>query len=290
MIYADLYTFTLANGTQDFLTDLDWDIVYGGHTYSAGRMRILGLKMKLAVGLEVDEQDLRIFASPDDTLGGVAFLAGVEQGLLDGAFLARDRIIWLSQTGNFFLDILETPIDKQPVFYGRVSTITKVGRSVCELKVKSPLSLLSMEMPRNYYSPGCNWTLFDTGCTLSKAAYRDGPFHITNIGTNNQVLRVSDAFPHGVNGADGLPYYAQGRLLFIDGPNAGQQLSVANNYVFGGENFFAVKYAWNIDPIIGNTFYAYPGCSKALSTCDLKFGNKINFRGFPFIPPVHTGF
>ncbi|WAC08905.1 MAG: phage BR0599 family protein [Thermodesulfobacteriota bacterium] len=36
---------------------------------------------------------------------------------------------------------------------------------------------------------------------------------------------------------------------------------------------------------IGDTYEAYPGCDKKVSTCEDKYDNVINFRGEPFVPP-----
>ena len=34
----------------------------------------------------------------------------------------------------------------------------------------------------------------------------------------------------------------------------------------------------------GDAFDAYPGCDHTLGTCASKFGNQLNFGGFPYIP------
>ena len=34
----------------------------------------------------------------------------------------------------------------------------------------------------------------------------------------------------------------------------------------------------------GDAFEAYPGCDHTLSTCADKFGNQLNYGGFPYIP------
>ncbi|WP_303678184.1 phage BR0599 family protein [Ralstonia mannitolilytica] len=34
----------------------------------------------------------------------------------------------------------------------------------------------------------------------------------------------------------------------------------------------------------GDAFEAYPGCDHTLTTCAAKFGNQLNYGGFPFIP------
>jgi uncharacterized phage protein (TIGR02218 family) len=35
---------------------------------------------------------------------------------------------------------------------------------------------------------------------------------------------------------------------------------------------------------VSHAFSVTPGCDKSFSTCRTKFGNGINFRGFPHIP------
>ena len=34
----------------------------------------------------------------------------------------------------------------------------------------------------------------------------------------------------------------------------------------------------------GDAFEAYPGCDHTLATCAAKFGNQLNYGGFPYIP------
>jgi uncharacterized phage protein (TIGR02218 family) len=34
----------------------------------------------------------------------------------------------------------------------------------------------------------------------------------------------------------------------------------------------------------GDAFSLTPGCDKSFATCQAKFGNGVNFRGFPHIP------
>ena len=39
---------------------------------------------------------------------------------------------------------------------------------------------------------------------------------------------------------------------------------------------------------IGNTFDIFAGCDKRFETCQVKFANAANFRGFPHIPGHDT--
>ena len=39
-------------------------------------------------------------------------------------------------------------------------------------------------------------------------------------------------------------------------------------------------------PSAGDGITYYPGCSKAYATCQAKYGNQANHRGFDKVPPV----
>jgi len=281
-LIAYLYTFTLSDGTNEYFTDLDMNITFGGNTYTSGSLRISGLKMKLAVGLQVDEQEVKISALPGDMLAGVPFLEGCRNGLLNGAYLTRDRAVWAASGAPPFFDYQGTPITVFRMFQGLVSEITKIGRTFVQMKVKSPLILLNVDMPRNTYQPSCNWTLFDAGCGLSKTA-----FGIAGaVDTGPDVIRIpwAGGVLPGTLGADNVPYYAQGRLLFTSGILNTQQFFISTN------DAAALYLVGNIDtPTPGDTFTAFAGCAKTVSACNLKFSNLLNFRGFPYVPPVVVG-
>lgn len=279
MLIGHLFTFYLADGSEAYFTDLDMPITYGGNTYVANSLRIQGMKLKLSVGFEVDEQEVSILASPSDTLNGDNFLEGCAIGLLDGAYLARDRAFWASQSGNAFLDFSQPPVGVARLFYGRVSTITALGRTQVKMKVKSPLILLNIEMPRNYYGSGCQWVLFSAGCTLDRSDYAVDYTVVSATAQNIFVESISTP-----TGADSLPYYQQGRILFTSGSNDNLETMIAGN----GDDYFTLMYPLYDIPAVGDTFTAYPGCSKQMTTCNLKYSNLINFRGFPFVPQVLT--
>lgn len=280
MLIAELYTFTLLDGSNIYFTSLDMDLNVDGNTYVANSLRIEGLKYKVAVGLQVDEQDIKISAYPEDTLGGAQFFAAVQEGLLDGAYLSRRRGFWAVSTGISYRDYALPPVGVVELFIGRVATISKIGRTHVEMKLKSPLSLLDIEMPRNTYQPGCQYTLFDQGCGLLKASFTFSGV-VFGVVDADLGITVTGGIPSPI-GADGIPTYSFGRLLFTSGSNNDLQVSIAaNDSSIMGFQYPPIK---NIQP--GDTFDAWPGCSKTDNTCDLKFSNKIHFRGFPRVPPI----
>ena len=287
MLVAEMYTFQFRNGTLDHYTNLEVPLeIPGGPTFKANGLRIEGLKYKLGVGWQTDEQEITVSAMLGDTLNGLSFFTALESGLLDGGYFFRDRAFWAINDGRPFMDYQQQAVAAVRIFVGRISTVDKLGRTQAQIKVKSPLSLLDIDMPRNTYQPGCNWTLFDQGCALQKSSFTDVGFVVSVIDTLKQTIQITGTFPHGVTGADGLPYYSQGRLLFTSGVNNGLQVSIGQNYTTGGNNYFSLTVPLVVAPAPGDIFSAWPGCSKQLSTCRDKFNNLINFRGFPFVPPI----
>ena len=156
--------------------------------------------------------------------------------------------------------------------------MTKGGASHVEFKVKSALVKLNVNMPRNYYQPGCLWTLYDSGCTLIKSNFAIG-------GTVYSASYNTIAPSGGVvmpGSPDGLPTYMGGRLLFTSGVNDGLQVLIDTN----DSNVLRLAYPLDATPAVGDSFTYYPGCSKSFNTCQLKFNNQANFRGFDKVPPV----
>ena len=283
-LMAELYTVTLADGvTHDYLTDLDIDIVVAGVTYKSTSIRFDNLKFKIAVGWQVDEQDIKVSAYPGETLCGADFFGGIQSGLLDGATVTRQRAFWLT-SGIPINDFVGVPYGVVTLSIMYVSTVTKIGQTHVEMKLKSPLKLLDIDMPRNYYGPNCQWALFDAGCTLLRGSFSNS-FTVLSVDSTKTVITPTTAITPDP-GADGLAYYGQGRITFTSGIL--NNLAVTVDYNNGVE--FELKFPLVTPPAPGDTFSASAGCSKSSATCSSKFGNLINFRGFPRVPPIRESF
>jgi len=265
---------------MDYFTDLDLDINYDNQTWKSSSLRFEGLQRKISIGTDVDEQTLKIWAAPGDTMFGSNFLEGAQEGLLDGALLVRYRAIWPFVTGNAAVDVANNqPLAVWPLFTGYVSSIDKGGASHVEMKVKSALMRLNVDMPRNFYQPGCLWTLFSQpGCTLNQDDYT-----ITGTITSytSTSLYLGGGIPNPTSG-DGLPTYCQGRLLFTSGVNEGLLTIMDSN----DSEMLHLAYPLTQEPSPGDTVSYWPGCSKSFNTCQVKFNNTTNFRGFDKVPPI----
>ena len=258
---ADCYTLTLLGGAVLTYTNADVPIALNGQMYLANSVLISGLKFKCSVGLSVDQQQITISARPVDTISGVPFLAAVRNGVLDGCEIQRERAFLSSWSAE--------PIGSVILFKGRVSTVDKVGRTTAEITVASDLTLLDLNMPCNLYSPSCVHVLFDTGCGLAK-----------NVFSASGVV-ASGATHVKVTWSGSSSAFAQGTILFTSGTNAGVGANIKSADATG----LVLSYPLLNAPAPGDGFVAYQGCDHTQGTCQSKFKNVANFRGFPYVPP-----
>jgi hypothetical protein len=283
ILVGELYTLQLVNGVQLSYTNLDFDVLYQGTTFSAQSIRFDGMKFKLQTGISVDEQEIKASTYPPPTevfpSGSDNFFLACQNGSLDGALFIRQRAFWQVNDGRPWVDYAADPMGVVTVFTGYVSEMSKIGRTTAQIKVKSPLKFLDIQIPRNTFQASCNWTLYDQGCTLNRGTYT-GSFTVIEV-VDNIIIAVDATLNDSA--ADGNPDYLQGRMRFTSGVLNGFQTLIATNSV----NAFQLQYPLTQTPAVGDTFMASLGCSKTLATCDQKFGNKLNFRGFPYVPPVH---
>ena len=264
LLMADAFSFTLRSGLILCYTNVDVAFSYGGVTYLANSILIDGLKYKASVGLEVDQQQITISALATDTVsGGAPFLQALRDGAFDGCEIERMRVFFSDRIGG-------TAIGAVTLFKGRLGTVDQIGRTSAKLTVNSDLVLLDIDMPRNIYQPTCLHTLYDSGCTLIKNAF----------GTNGTVGAGSTASLINWSGANAN--FQQGSITFTSGVNVGVTANV--NAVVAGTSL-TLGYPLQSTPAAGDTFTVYYGCDHTPGTCQSKFGNLTNFRGFPYVPP-----
>jgi uncharacterized phage protein (TIGR02218 family) len=78
-------------------------------------------------------------------------------------------------------------------------------------------------------------------------------------------------------------HFSGGRLVFTGGGNTGFVTEVKRHAADG----LGTLQLWQAPPApiaVGDALQVTPGCDKSFFTCRTKFGNGINFRGFPHLP------
>lgn len=264
ILMADAFAFTLASGSVLGYTNVDVSFAYNGTFYAANSVRIDGLKYKAAIGLDIDRQQISIAAlSTDAITGGASFLQALRNRAFDGCRIARNRV--------FFSDVIGgNLVGGVLLFQGRLGTIDEIGRTSAKLTVNSDLVLLDHDMPRNLYQPTCLHTLYDSGCTLVKASF----------GTSG-VVAAGSTFSQ-INWSGANANFAQGTISFSSGVNAGVTATVGSALAGVALNLINPLQS---APAAGDAFTVYFGCDHTEGTCQAKFNNLVNFRGFPFVPP-----
>lgn len=77
-------------------------------------------------------------------------------------------------------------------------------------------------------------------------------------------------------------YFNDGFVTWTSGANEGRSTPVKTWVASGATFTFWLPTPYPIQ--VGDTYTAVAGCDKELTTCRDKFGNVINFGGFPTIP------
>ena len=282
-LYADLFSFALADGTVLSYTDKDISLTVSDVLYRADQVRFDGMRYKVSVGLDVDEQTITIAYAPTETVDGVPFGQALRTGVFDGCYVRRSRAFYTAWT--------QPPVGVVPLFAGRISTIDQVGRVEAQVRIKSLPLLLDTLMPRNTYQTGCIHGLFDVGCALAKASYQMS-WSVASGPTNGTIPVPSGMppLPAALAGnEEGLDLFVQGTILFTSGVNEGvtRTIKAVSAVVANGLD---LVYPLETPPAPGDGFLIWPGCDKTSATCTARFDNLARFRGYPFTPAAETAY
>jgi uncharacterized phage protein (TIGR02218 family) len=260
---ADLYQFTLTNGTVLRYTNYDAAVVDRGFTYLANAILVDRSRVRTVLGVEVDTLDLVINPHPADMVNSATFMATCTGGLLDGAFLEMRRCAF---------DYDNINVGSYINFSGRVAEMN-MSRTQVDMVVKSDLEILNVKLPRNLYQATCLNTLYDSYCTANKNSFVGGGAIISATKTTVSV-----------SATNAVGYFDLGYIVFNTGALAGVKRTVKSN---DAHNFNLLNPLPSL-PANGDTFTAYAGCDKTQATCQSKFSNVIHFRGFPYVPVPET--
>lgn len=280
LLRAQLYTLTFLSGTVLRYCDWTTDLVLAGHTYTSTKKDlvpgfIVG-KTTTAIGMQVDSTDIVIAYDAGTLMLGMTPGALAQAGAFDGCKVSIDTLFMLPSTPG------DTSLGTVNRYTGIVDEAKAVASRI-EMMVSSPLAQFSSAFPRNYATPQCNHALFDSGCTLTKSSF-------AIAGTVTSGASPTQFTASGL----GKPakYFAQGSIVWLTGPNAGQTSQVTSSSAGG---VIILIYPLVARPTAGDTFTAYPGCAKTRAACGNTnsaigpvFNNLIHFRGFPYVPTPTT--
>ncbi|MFM9974322.1 MAG: DUF2163 domain-containing protein [Beijerinckiaceae bacterium] len=246
------------DGSTFGFTDHDRDLVFNG------------VQFKASTGLEASEAAATIgFAVGGGEVAGALTSeaiseADIASGKWDGASVETWLVDWSAPTRRLLLDS------------GQIGDIQRSGETFTA-EVRSLAHLFDQEKGRRYEGL-CSAELGDVQC----GAVLDIASRRVLLG----VLSVSDSTSLSVAGLPGFSAgsFSGGKILFVDGPDAGLEVPVMSHAKVGGLESITL---WSEPPnplAAGRLIRLTVSCDKRFATCRDLFVNTANFRGFPHLP------
>ena len=135
-------------------------------------------------------------------------------------------------------------------------------------------------------SPACQADVGDARCTVDMTDYTTTG-EVTAATSNRlfdtdlsgAVVRLTPT----TTGAPDLNYFQAGFVTWLTGANAGRRMEV-KAYALDGE--VELQLAMEGDVVAGDTFTITAGCDKSPTVCRVRYGNRVNFRGFDMLPGI----
>lgn len=248
------WSLTRRDGLVLGFTDHDRDLAFDGVTHAA------------TTGLEAAESAAELgFAIGGGEVAGAFAATG-----LNGADLARGLyddarvVIWLVNWADISQRLL-----LETGFVGEI----RRSDIAFTAEVRGLAKAFDDERGR-LYMRSCSADLGDARCGVALSA--------VNAAVASTDGRIGLTAPALAGHGDG--HFTGGRLIFTGGANVGFASEVKSHADAGGLVAIQLWQAPSAPIAPGDAFSLTPGCDKSFATCQAKFGNGVNFRGFPHIP------
>lgn len=262
---ADIYKITLTTDDVAYLTNHDEDISYGGETYLA--LPIKRDKVNYHINLQVDKVNIAfglVGVEVEIEVSGILYTIPqvVKNGFLRNAHVLISRIDYIA---------LGTP---DTIFEGWVTGDIEFTGGELQMHVGGLLDRLKAPFPTFSYTELCNHQLYGTYCKINRATYVESG----TADAGSTQAQVFDAIFLYSN--QPLDYWHKGEIKFTSGDNSG----IAREIVKHNDGDIKVLMPFPNPVGVGDTFDAWPGCSKTGVVCEDKYNNLVNFGGFEYIP------
>lgn len=274
MNIADLFIFTLLDGTILRFCAWDYDLTIGGDVYSSAKPWLTRSKWNVTNTMQVPSLTVFIRAQNDDFNGGTNIKKQAGDGLFDGAQFLLSRLYIPAPIPITGPDT--TTYGTIDLFGGNTAGLDIIGTKIT-LSIKGMSNLLDQYAPRNIYQVGCNHAFCDLGCTLNRATF---------TASYTMGATPTDIFVPWSGAAPGnYLNYTQGTLAATGGPASGQRRTV----VLATTSGLTLAYPFSDTPLTGDAFTAFEGCDKTFNSgtgqsCTDR-ANTDNYDGYEFVPP-----
>lgn len=240
-------------------TDHDRDLAFEGTVFRAASGLDAGA-LQAGTGLSVDN---------GQAVGALSSTAVTEADIGEGRFDRAEVTQWLVDWTRPELRVV--------LFAGEFGEIRR-SDGAFEVELRGLADVLNVPVGRSMLRT-CDRVLGDGKCGVDVTAPAFAVEALVAEGSAGAVVRVA-----GDLAAYAPEWFVHGQVVWLDGRNAGTSQSVkADRMAAGGREVEL----WQEPPaglVAGDPFRLVAGCDKRAETCREKFGNFLNFRGFPHIP------
>ncbi|MBY6115458.1 DUF2163 domain-containing protein [Mameliella alba] len=256
---ARAWALTRKGGQRLGFTDHDRDLSFDGLVFRADS-GLSARALSQATGLSVDNTE---------AMGALSANAISELDIAAGRYDGAEVVAWLVN----WADVSARRI----LFRGTIGEIRR-GDGAFHAELRGLTEALNRPVGRVYQRP-CTAVLGDRDCGFDLLA--GGYVH------EGALVSVEDnrAFLVGALADFATGWFQRGKLELLSG--AGQGIVAAIKQDFQRSDGARVIEVW--EPLrvaieAGDQVRLTAGCDKRFETCRLKFGNQLNFRGFPDLP------
>jgi uncharacterized phage protein (TIGR02218 family) len=247
------------DGVRLGFTDHDRDLNFDGLTFRADS-GLTARALSQTTGLSVDNTE---------AMGALSASAISDEDVAAGRYDGAVVVAWLVNWAD---------VDSRRVmFRGAIGEVRRAeGAFHAELRGLS--EALNRPVGRVYQKP-CTAVLGDAACGFDLSA--NGYMLETTIGSveENRVFA-----PVGLS-AFSPGWFQNGRLEVLTGAAQGLSSAIKRDSIrTEGSRTIQIWEPLRVTPVAGDQIRITAGCDKRFESCRLKFGNHLNFRGFPDLP------
>ena len=238
-------------------TDHDRDLHFDGVTFEA-MAGMTASAIQASGTLDIDTTDIS-GALQSDHLND----ADLAAGLFDNAALTLFLVDW------------SNPDDRDILIAGSIGEVSR-GNNQFVAEMRGLSHALNQPTGR-LYARSCDADLGDARCgiNLASSAYR-GAGIVTAIDSNSAFAASGlEGFASG--------WFEKGKVTWTSGRNHGGLMEVKFHINDGALTSVALWETMPLNIAVGDHFEVVAGCDKSSDACAGKFGNLVNFRGFPFL-------
>lgn len=248
---------TRRDGRKLGFTDHDRDLAFAGFIFRAGT-GLSATVLEQTTGMAVDNAE---------AMGALSAAAVTAEDLRAGRYDDAEVEMWLVNWAD--------PSERLLRFRGTIGEVSQAGQTF-RAELRGLTEILNRPVQR-VFQRDCTAVLGDAACRIN--------LDDAQWSTTGRVLdRTGPAGLLVEAGPFSDQWFAFGRLTLLDGAGAGLSSAIRSDVVGPAGRLIELTVVPDVFPAIGDRVQLQAGCDRSVTSCQKKFNNFLNFRGFPDLP------